>query len=252
MRTASASCSGSRTTVMPRPPPPATALISTGKPIAVGELERLGLAADRPVAAGHGRDAQLLGGGLGDDLVAHQPDVLGRGADEGEAVLLDHLGEVGVLGQEAVARMDRVGAGDLGRGQDRHRVQVAVGGLGRADADALVGEADMHGRGVGRGVDRDRGDAHLAAGAQDAQRDLAAIGDQDLVEHAHGAYSTISSGSPYSTGAALVAKIRATRPARGARIEFITFIASMISSVWPSLTRSPTLTNGAAPGSGSR
>ena len=66
------------------------------------------------------------------------------GPDEGEAVLLDHLGEVGVLGEEAVARMDRVRPGDLGRGQDRHRVQVAVGRLGRADAHALVGESDVH------------------------------------------------------------------------------------------------------------
>jgi hypothetical protein len=30
----------------------------------------------------------------------------------------------------------------------------------------------------------DGGDAQLAAGALDAQRDLAAIGDQDLLEHA--------------------------------------------------------------------
>ena len=41
------------------------------------QLDRLVLAADRPVAAGHGRDAEIAGGGLGDDLVAHQPDVLG-------------------------------------------------------------------------------------------------------------------------------------------------------------------------------
>ncbi len=102
---------------MPRPPPPATALISTGKADLVGELDRLGLAADRPVAAGNGRDAELPGRGLGDDLVAHQADMLGRRADEDEAVLLDHLGEVGVLGQEAVAGMDRLGAGDLGGGQ---------------------------------------------------------------------------------------------------------------------------------------
>ena len=41
----------------------------------------------------------------------------------------------------------------------------------------------MHGVGVGGGMDRDRGDAQFLAGAQDAQRDLAAVGDQDLVEH---------------------------------------------------------------------
>ena len=235
---------------MPRPPPPATALIRTGKPISCASSHRLGLGADRAVAAGNGRDAEIARRGLGDDLVAHEPDVLRRGADEGEGVLLDHLGEVGVLGQEPVAGMDGVGAGDLGGGQDRHRVQVAVGGLGRADADALVGEPHVHRLGIGGRMHGDRGHVQLAAGAQDAQRHLAAIGDQDLVEHR--AYSITSSGSPYSTGAALLAKIWVMRPALGALIEFITFIASMIRRVWPSLTWSPTLMNGAAPGSGSR
>ena len=99
---------------------------------------------------------------------------------------------------------------------------------------------------------RDRGDAHLAAGAQDAQRDLAAVGDQDLVEHGR-AYSMTSSGSPYSTGCRVVDEDlrRPCRP-RGARIGFITFIASMISSVWPSLTCRRPARRGAAPGSGSQ
>ena len=38
----------------------------------------------------------------------------------------------------------------------------------------------MHGIGVGSRVDRDGRDAELLAGAQHAQRDLAAIGDQDF------------------------------------------------------------------------
>jgi hypothetical protein len=43
-------------------------------------------------------------------------------------------------------------------------------------------------------------DAELLAGAQHAQRDLAAVGDEDLVEHGRAAHSMIISGSPYSTG----------------------------------------------------
>ena len=46
----------------------------------------------------------------GRDLVAHDADMLGLGADEGDFVLFENIGEAGVLGQEAVARMDRVGA----------------------------------------------------------------------------------------------------------------------------------------------
>ena len=41
----------------------------------------------------------------------------------------------------------------------------------------------MHGVGVGGRMHRDRLDAELLAGPQHAQRDLAAIGDQDLGEH---------------------------------------------------------------------
>jgi hypothetical protein len=40
----------------------------------------------------------------------------------------------------------------------------------------------VHGVGVGGGMHRDRLDAHFVAGAVDAQRDLAAIGDQDLLD----------------------------------------------------------------------
>ena len=42
-----------------------------------------------PGEPGHQRQAELLGGLLGHDLVAHHADVLGRRADEGEAVRLD-------------------------------------------------------------------------------------------------------------------------------------------------------------------
>ena len=41
----------------------------------------------------------------------------------------------------------------------------------------------MHGVGVGGGMHGDGMDAEFLAGAQHTQRDLTAIGDQDLVEH---------------------------------------------------------------------
>ena len=43
----------------------------------------------------------------------------------------------------------------------------------------------MHRVGIGGRVHRDRLDAHLVAGAVDAQRDLAAVGDQQLLDR-HG------------------------------------------------------------------
>ena len=80
--------------------------------------------------------------------------------------------------------MDRVGAGDLGRADDGRHVQIAVEAPRRADADVLVGEADVQRVLVGLRVDRHGLDAELAARADDAQRDLAAVRDQNLVEHA--------------------------------------------------------------------
>ena len=117
--------------------------------------------------------------------------MLGLGADPDDVVGLDDLGEAGILAEEAVARMDRVGMADLGRRDDRRDVEIGFGGRRRADADRLVGEADVHRLGVGGRMDRDRLDPHFVAGAVDAERDLAAIGDEDLFDR-H--YSMIASG----------------------------------------------------------
>jgi hypothetical protein len=70
-------------------------------------------------------------------------------------VILERLHEGGVLRQEAVARMDRLRPRDLAGRDDRGEVQVALRRGRRADADGLVGHADMHGVGVGGGVDGD-------------------------------------------------------------------------------------------------
>src|SRR4051812_16896852 len=62
----------------------------------------------------------------------------------------------------------------------------------------------------------------------------------------------ITSGWSYSTGWASTTRTSRTVPARGAWIWFITFIASTISNVSPSLTVSPGATNGFEPGSPER
>ena len=104
------------------------------------ELERLLFALDRAVAAGQNRHARLLHHAARARLVAHQADDLRVGADELDVARLADFREVGALGQEAVAGMDRVGAGDFGGADDRRHVEVAVGAARRADADVLVGE----------------------------------------------------------------------------------------------------------------
>ena len=90
-------------------------------------------------------NAKLLRRELGGDLVAHDADMLGAGADELESVLGQDLGEAGVLREEAVTGVDGLGAGDLAGGDDGRNVQIAVARGRRADADALIGQPHMHG-----------------------------------------------------------------------------------------------------------
>ena len=227
-------------TFMPRPPPPAAALIRTGIADVGGDLAGGDVVGDGALRARHHRDAEAGGGALGLDLVAHDADVLGARADEDDVVGGEDLGEAGVLRQEAVAGVDGLGAGDFAGGEQLRDVEVGFARRRRADADALVGEAHMHGVGVGGRMDRHGGDAQLLAGAQHPEGDLAAIGDEDLAEQLRRfAHSMIIRGSPNSTGWASSTRISITLPERGAGIWFIVFIASMIMTVWPSRTVSP-------------
>ena len=180
--------------------------------------------------------------------------MFGLRPDEGDAMRLDDLGELGVFGKETIARVDCVRARNFRRRNDRRDVQIAVLGRRRTDADRLVGQAHMHGVGVGGRMNRDRPDAHFMAGAVDAERDLAAIGDQQLF-NAHdrrAPYSITISGWSYSTGWPLSTSTVLTVPDTGAAMAFMTFIASTISTVSPACTCDPTRAKGAAPGSADR
>ncbi len=132
---------------------------------------------------GHGvrRDDRYAGGHrdlAGVVLATHLLHHRGGGADQGDAGVLEGLREGAALGEEAVAGVHGLRAGGPGGGD--HLVDVEVG----ADPHGLRGGADVRRGGVEVGVDRDRADAQPVAGADDAQRDLAAVGDQDGLEQA--------------------------------------------------------------------
>ena len=102
-----------------------------GIPVVPGSDGGVGSDADaaeiaRAIGAGHDRDAEPLGGLLGLDLVAHQADVLGLRADEMQIMVGQDLGEAGVLREETVTGMNRVGARDLAGRQQRRHVEIAV------------------------------------------------------------------------------------------------------------------------------
>ena len=130
----------------------------------------------RRLAGGHDGHARLRGDPLRRELVAALPKRLGGRADPGQAGRLDRGGEVGVLGEEAVAGMDRVGAGLLRRADVLRGEEVAL------DLDRFVCGAGVQRAAVVRRGNRDGGDSELAAGAEDAHGDLAAVCHQELLD----------------------------------------------------------------------
>ena len=92
------------------------------------------------------------------DLVAQRRHHVGRRSDENHPGLGDGAGELGPLGEEAIAGMNRVGAGGASGLDDRGDIEIARGRFGRTDEARLVGCRDMSGVGVRFRVDRDGGD----------------------------------------------------------------------------------------------
>ena len=145
-------------------------------------LLEMGVALVGALIARHAGHAGIDHAPLGGSLVAHGGDGGGRRADEDQAGVLAGRGKGLVLGEEAVAGMDRIGA-RLVRGlEDAVDAEIALAYGRRADAHRLVGEGNVRGVLVGVGIDRDGAIAHRLGRAHDAPGDLAAVGDQDLAE----------------------------------------------------------------------
>ncbi len=149
-----------------------------------GDLDGVLGIRDLAEVAGHGRHLGLGRGLLALDLVAHGGNRARVGTDEDDAGLLQSHRERLALGQEAVAGMDGLRARGEASLDDLVDQQIRLGRWRRADGDGLVRHLHMQAVPVGVGVDRNRLDAHLAGRLDDAAGDLAAIGDQDFLEHA--------------------------------------------------------------------
>ena len=152
--------------------------------LVVGDAQRVLERVDRLGRAGDDRHAgglhQLARLGLG----AHRVDGRRGRADEDDSRLVAGAGEGGVLGQEAIARMDGLGAGLLADLDDLVDLQVALGGRRPTEQVGLVGALHVQRIPIELGVDGDGGDAHLFERPHDADGDLAPICDQNLGEHA--------------------------------------------------------------------
>ena len=172
---------GSRTTRMPRPPPPAAALITSGKPISSGSPVGT---TGTPASC---RDPLRL------ELVAAEAERLGDGPTK-----------VRPASSTAAAKPGSR-PGSRSRGGSRRRRPRAPRGRARADRgsrdldrlvrDARVQRAAVVGRGHGHGRDPE-----LAAGAEDAHGDLAAVGDQELGDRHCRRLGPASSGERQAAG----------------------------------------------------
>ena len=94
------------------------------------------------------------------------------------------------LGEEAVARMHGLGAGLFAGGDDLLDDQIAFGRSRRPDMDGVIRHLDMQRVAIGVGIDRDGLDPHALRGLDDPAGNLAAIGDQNTLEHAPLAHPT--------------------------------------------------------------
>src|SRR6185437_15494014 len=173
------------------------------------------------------------GDSLRRELVAARAQCRRRRPDPGQSRRLDGLCEVAVLGEEAVAWMDRVGARLL-RGPDvLLRVEVArdldgFAGLARVQRALVVGRDDGDGR-----------DPLGVAGAEDPDGDLAAVGYEELSDlHAAGRLSRNARRPSWPSG--LVRSLAATRAASSppGRSRISRFAARVASG--PALSNSPT------------
>ena len=149
---------------------------------------------DHAEIAGDGRHLSGVGEFLRFDLVAHRFDGARVRADEDDSRLAERPRESRALGEEAVAGMHRLRARLLGGGDDLLDYEIGLGRRGRSDRDRLVGHFHVKRVLVGLGINRDRRDPHPVRGPDDPARDLAAIGDQNLLEHrppAEGGFGSI-------------------------------------------------------------
>jgi hypothetical protein len=176
---------------LPRDLHPASAAAERGldrdrEPVLVGEGLDLVRAGHRFRGAGDERRARARGDVPGGDLVAEIADGLRGGPDPGDPCVDHGLGELGVLGEEAVAGVDTVGACRARRPDHLVEVEVGLGRRGAAQRERLVGQPHERGIAVGVRVHGDARDPGVATGPDDSDCDLPAVGDEDLAQARHG------------------------------------------------------------------
>ena len=127
----------------PAPAPAGGGLEDDRKPDLTSGFQRVALVSKLAGTAGEDwkpstcHDLARLG------FVTHQRDVFRGRTDEFHPDRLADFGEVGVLGEEAVTRVNGFSAGDFGGAEHVGDIAVAQGIFGRTNADMLIRCAHM-------------------------------------------------------------------------------------------------------------
>ncbi len=129
------------------------------------------------------RHALGFGQSPGGMFQAKQAQLLRRGTDEGNTGLLTRLGEGGVFRQKAVARMDSLGTAGFCGGDNVVADQIGVRRRAVAQAQGLVGLANMQAADIRLGIDRHAANVHGAQCAQNAAGNRPAVGNQEFCQH---------------------------------------------------------------------
>ena len=127
------------------------------------------------------QDGQSIAGGkiTRPELVAEETQHVSAWPHEDDPRRFARLGEFRILRQEAVAGMDRLAAPVPGNAHHLLDVEIRRR-AGPVEFRRLVHRLDMQRLAVVGGMDPYRRDAHLPGSAVDANRDLAAVGNEQL------------------------------------------------------------------------
>ena len=143
----------------------------------------IGEAPLRTMVAGDHRHTGCLHVAACGHLVAHGVDGLGVRADKHNAGVGAGQGELRVLGEEPVPRVDGLGAHLAGGVEHLVHTEVALARRCGPDVHSPVRVPDMQGLPVGVGVHSQGRDSHLPTGPHDADRDLTTVCYKDSLEH---------------------------------------------------------------------
>ncbi len=143
----------------------------------LGDRDRVVEPIDLAHVAGHHRDPGLDRALLRSDLVAHGIDSGRIGADEGHTGFSALPREFSLFGEKAEAGVDCLRACRNAGGDDLVRHEIRLRGGRRTYGHRLVSHLHRQAIGVGLRIDHHRTNPETAAGLDDADGDLTAVGD---------------------------------------------------------------------------